>query len=47
MKLGARSVAFDLLEKIVIIQGILVLAIVGACLYLFAIGRDVPLTLLQ
>ncbi|NIW97365.1 MAG: hypothetical protein GWN13_03800 [Phycisphaerae bacterium] len=47
MKIGAKAKFIDLLEKSIIIQGILTLGVVGTCLYLFIVGKDVPSTLIQ
>jgi hypothetical protein len=47
MKLSTKNKIIDLFERSVIVQGVLTLGIVGVCLYLFAIGRDVPSTLIQ
>jgi hypothetical protein len=47
MKLTTKNKMVDLLEKSVIVQGIMTLAVVGVSLYLFAIGREVPSTLIQ
>lgn len=42
-----KSTWRDLFEKGVIVQAILTLGIVGVCLYMFAIGAEVPATLIQ
>ncbi len=47
MKYRVSTKLVELLEQSVIVQGILTLAIVGVCLYLFAKGNDVPSTLIQ
>lgn len=47
MKIGAKNKLVDLLEKSIIIQGILTLGVVGTCLYLFIVEKDVSSTLIQ
>lgn len=45
----ARSASkfYELLEKGVIVQNVLTLAVVGVSLYLFGTGQEVPSTLIQ
>jgi hypothetical protein len=47
MKFSTKAKFVDLLEKSIIVQGILTLAVVGTCLYLFIVGKEVPSTLIQ
>lgn len=42
-----KSTWKDLFENGVIVQAILTLGIVGVCLYMFAVGKEVPETLIQ
>lgn len=47
MKVGAKSKFVELFEKSIIIQAVLTVSIVGTCLYLFIVGKEVPSTLIQ
>jgi len=47
MKVDSKSTFSDLIEKGTIVQAILTLGIVGVALYMFAIGKEVPPTLIQ
>jgi hypothetical protein len=47
VKAEAKSKFVDLLEKSIIVQAILTIAVVGTCLYLFIVGKEVPSTLIQ